>query len=483
MAERRPRRKRLLASLNLFGLDHLDPVLLAALADERPLLLIGPHGTAKSELLNRLAAALRLDHRHYNASLISFDDLLGYPLPDAEAGTIRFLRTPASLWEAESIFIDELSRCRPETANKLFSVIHERRVQGLDLPRLRYRWAAMNPPPSEDEEAAAEAGLAALYTGARPLDPALADRFPWVVELPSIDALPVRARRRLIAHGGDPPRRATAVRRLVAATRDRLATADTETRAWCAAWAEGLVAPLHEAGLAISGRRAVMLAASALSVHAAAAALNAPLSLAEAARVALRHGLPQRAEGRRIKEAALSGIHRHACRTAGEAPGSPWHTILSEPDPVRRVARAIAAPEAVVGRADLSELVSDTLATLPVPERWCLSLLLTRRLAGSDRLTAPALELVTEPVARLIDFATEEVHRVTISRTLADDWDRVVETVAALEEENDPDAADLGNLLYTLFAVKEERFDPPALVECYRTWRALLDRPPLEEAA
>ena len=50
-----PRPTRLLESLNLFGLTHLDPVILAALADERPLLLIAPHGTAKSELLNRLA--------------------------------------------------------------------------------------------------------------------------------------------------------------------------------------------------------------------------------------------------------------------------------------------------------------------------------------------------------------------------------------------------------------------------------------------
>ena len=40
---------RLMRSLNLFGLDFLDPIVLAALADARPLLLIGPHGTAKSE--------------------------------------------------------------------------------------------------------------------------------------------------------------------------------------------------------------------------------------------------------------------------------------------------------------------------------------------------------------------------------------------------------------------------------------------------
>jgi len=45
-----------------------------------------PHGTAKSELLNRLAAALSLDHRHYNASLIAFDDLLGFAVGSTTGG-------------------------------------------------------------------------------------------------------------------------------------------------------------------------------------------------------------------------------------------------------------------------------------------------------------------------------------------------------------------------------------------------------------
>ena len=111
---------RLMRRLNLFGLDFLDPIVLAALADERPLLLIGPHGTAKSELLNRLAGTLGLEHRHYNASLISFDDLLGYPVPDTERGTVKYLRTQGDLWDAQCVFLDEISRCRPETQNKLF---------------------------------------------------------------------------------------------------------------------------------------------------------------------------------------------------------------------------------------------------------------------------------------------------------------------------------------------------------------------------
>src|SRR5437868_7126337 len=113
--------------LGLYGLGHLDAPVLAALATETPLLLIGPHGSAKSALLERLADALNLEHRHYNASLISFDDLIGFPVPDGDG--LRYLRTPGTLWEAQSVFLDEISRCRPEVQNKLFSIVHERRVQ------------------------------------------------------------------------------------------------------------------------------------------------------------------------------------------------------------------------------------------------------------------------------------------------------------------------------------------------------------------
>ena len=59
--------------LGLHGLEGIAPVLIAALATEEPLLLVGPHGTAKSLLLTRIAAALGLEFRHYNASLLSFD--------------------------------------------------------------------------------------------------------------------------------------------------------------------------------------------------------------------------------------------------------------------------------------------------------------------------------------------------------------------------------------------------------------------------
>ena len=168
-------RPAILASLGVLGLEDIEPAILAALVQEEPLLLVGPHGTGKSYLLNRLATALGLAQRHYNASLLNFDDLVGYPLPDANGG-LRYIQTPSSIWGAQAVFFDEISRCRPDMQNKLFPIIHERRVQGVALEGLVHRWSAMNPPARDGEETE--------YAGSEPLDTALADRFAFVVEVP-----------------------------------------------------------------------------------------------------------------------------------------------------------------------------------------------------------------------------------------------------------------------------------------------------------
>lgn len=55
--------------LGLYGWKNAEPVLLAALLSEEPLLLVGAHGCAKSFVLERLAEALGMEFRSYNASL------------------------------------------------------------------------------------------------------------------------------------------------------------------------------------------------------------------------------------------------------------------------------------------------------------------------------------------------------------------------------------------------------------------------------
>ncbi|MBK7702545.1 MAG: AAA family ATPase [bacterium] len=155
-----------LSALGVYGFDRLEPVILAALVTEDPLLLIGASGTGKTYLLNSLSEVLGLEHRHYNASLISFDDLVGFPYPDQEHGGVKFLETPATVWGAESVLVDEISRCKPEHQNRLFALVHERRVQGIPLPRLRWRWAAMNPCSSDQGRGRGLRGVGAAGPGA-----------------------------------------------------------------------------------------------------------------------------------------------------------------------------------------------------------------------------------------------------------------------------------------------------------------------------
>lgn len=171
--------------LGLYGWKKAEPVLLAALLSEEPLLLVGAHGCAKSFVLERLAESLGRTFRAYNASLINYDDLVGVPLPDATRTKLEYLSSPESIWDAEVVFIDEISRTRPELQNKLFPIIYDRRVQGCPLTRLVYRWAAMNPPPTDEDLDDGNAD----YIGSEPLDAALADRFPYIVSVPEWDDL------------------------------------------------------------------------------------------------------------------------------------------------------------------------------------------------------------------------------------------------------------------------------------------------------
>jgi len=163
--------KGILDDLGIHGWQKLEPVILASLATKSSLVLIGDHGTGKSMLLERLATAMSLNFRHYNASTINFDDLVGFPAP--QDGRITYLRTPLDAWDAQAIFIDEISRCRIDMQNRLFPLIHEKKLQGHALHNLEYCWSAMNPPNGE-------------YLGSNQLDPAFADRFHWLIHVPPV---------------------------------------------------------------------------------------------------------------------------------------------------------------------------------------------------------------------------------------------------------------------------------------------------------
>ncbi len=473
-----------LRSLGLHGLDHLDAVVVAALASEEPLLLVGPHGSAKSALLNRVARALGLEHRHYNASLVSFDDLLGFPVPNDARDGLQYLRTPATLWDAQSIFLDEISRCRPEVQNKLFSIVHERRVMGIALERLRYRWAAMNPPAAFDESG----NFDDAYLGSQPLDPALADRFAFVVELPTMAEMSPADRRRLIAHGDDPLRKpprdplrdsprdalrdplpgATPLHALVEAAREHQRLSLEAFDDWVVGYVDSLVAPLAEAQMPISGRRAAMLRRSIHFVHGAREALGShgkeELRIDDSALEALRWGLLHRARGRAWAESTLLALHRHAVELAGEPLGSPLARLRNEPDPVRRIALALEVPDGTLTRTASSALVADAFAAQDVAGRHLLARHLLPVLAERDAVNTPTLEMLAEPLGRLLDFEREASHRMELTRSEVARYNELLAVLTKLDA-SDERQASLGNVLYTLFAVEKVRFDAAEVIE------------------
>ena len=405
--------------LGLLGWDKLEPVLLAALATAEPLLLIGRHGTAKSFLLERLAQALGLTYRFYNASLLNYDDLVGIPVPDSAQTALRYISTPTAIWDAEVVFVDELSRTRPDLQNKLFSIIHERRVQGIPLEKLRYRWAAMNPPPAADDDDDADA-----YLGAEPLDPALADRFAFLLEVPGWSELTDAEKTELL---NDQFRGRhefpVDVPALVARTRERLSALTARPPA-LAPYFIALETQLRAAGTRLSSRRLSMLFRSALGIHAARGVLTGgPAPDWETSLfLALAHGHPGLAAGA-VDRGALLAIHRQAWNLTRLEADDPWRSLLGLADRVERV--AVASLGGLPLKEDeFSSLVLEAVAAQRTPEeRAAVALVFYLHLRDAPRISAAAVETLAGQLARVLRPAieTHQVHgrQLTLCREVA----------------------------------------------------------------
>ena len=332
--------------LGLYGWRKLEPVLLAALLSEEPLLLVGAHGCAKSFVLERLAESLGMTFRSYNASLLNYDDLVGVPMPDATRTKLEYLASPESIWDAEVVFIDEISRTRPELQNKLFPIIYDRRVQGRPLSRLVYRWAAMNPPPTSADLD----GDDALYLGSEPLDAALADRFPYIVAVPDWKDLSDEDQKHVLsdqfAGRHEFP---LAIRVLIAEARARYEALVPVVAPRLTSYVRLLVSKLQDELYDVSPRRATMLLRGILAVHAAREVLAAhdeaadstEVSLADSAFLALPCMLPDRAR-RSLNAAELAAIAKSAWEITMLDENDPLGQLMRIDDPVLRLRRMVA---------------------------------------------------------------------------------------------------------------------------------------------
>ena len=173
-------------SLGIYGLADIEDVIIAGLVTGDPILLVGTHGSAKTLLAERIAASFGLKFHAYDASKALWEDVIGFPNPESlKKGIVDYTPTEISIWDKEFILVDEISRANPQMQNKWLEVIRSRRVMGKKLKNLKYIFAAMNP---------------IHYIGAIPLDDALAGRFSFIVEMPSIDDMEYQDLSRVIRH-------------------------------------------------------------------------------------------------------------------------------------------------------------------------------------------------------------------------------------------------------------------------------------------
>ncbi len=350
-------------TLGVQGWSHLDAVILASLATQSPLLLVGPHGTAKSLLVERIAQAIGLSMRHYNASLINYDDLVGIPLPDEDGETLRFVATPGSIWDAEFVFFDEISRCRADLQNKMFPIIHERRVSGILLDKLQHRWAAMNPPAPDDADSSSGAKY---YFGSEPLDPALADRFPFVVVVPNWEDLNKEERRSLIAwENNQQPSRLNGLLAdypllsYVEQCAGLIPQIEEQLTDWLAEYVIYVIDLLHQAKLPQSPRRARMLARSITAVHAARMVLEGEDAVLEySTEIALTYSLPENASEVPPSLANVVAAHKQAWEISMLDEDDNLRQVFSEPDQVRRI---LLADELNIEDEKVSRLITQAL--------------------------------------------------------------------------------------------------------------------------
>lgn len=453
----------ILRRLGIFGFDALEPVILAALLSEDPLLLIGNAGTGKTLLLNTLARALGLEHRHYNAAQVSFDDLVGYPYPSADGSRVDFLHTPATIWQAESVLVDELSRTKPEVQNKFFTLLHERCLQGIALPNLRYRWAAMNPFGMTRQR------HGETYDGSQPLDPALADRFGFILCVPDWRDLPADDQDAVIRATDDSFNEdaATELRQFLDNLRPAyhraLALIDNEVALYTR-YATGF---LSDAGIRLSPRRARLLARNITALRCLANGLGQPAddkARAETFRLALQWSIPHRAFRSDFGAQKLAAAHAEAARLAFEEDRRlRWTTeLLVTDNPATRTAMLL---DPAIDR-DTRSLAIARLMGHETPDRWAmLAFCLYPHCEAHGLLTDDALDMLARTAAKVLDVDGEITWQETGTNRGKGhpDWNRCQQVLDEIPDGQHLRKARARNLFLHLLADEKCPFDPHTL--------------------
>ncbi|OGS23245.1 MAG: hypothetical protein A2252_09170 [Elusimicrobia bacterium RIFOXYA2_FULL_39_19] len=176
----------LLEKLGIYGWTEKDEnLLLACLLTGDPLLLIGSHGTAKTQVIYKLAESLGKKFIAYDASKALFEDVLGYPnIQMLKQGRVEYIPSTVTIWDKEFILIDELNRALPEMQSKWLEIIRSRKIMGIPTA-VKWCFSAMN---------------FSSYAGAQQLDEALIGRFALFLYPPEAMKMSEENRIKVLTH-------------------------------------------------------------------------------------------------------------------------------------------------------------------------------------------------------------------------------------------------------------------------------------------
>jgi MoxR-like ATPase len=372
------------------------------------------------------------------------------------------------VWGAQAVFIDEISRARPDIQNRLFPVIHERKVQGIALDGLEHRWAAMNPPPDRNSD-----DDLAHYAGSQELDLALADRFALHVVMPQWRAFEESEQERVILSALREPDTAIGqdLQRLLEQIRLRVPVVQAQWSGAIARYVRLLCRLLDEAGHVLSARRAVMIARNIVAVHAVRQAQAGSVTIDDSVWLAVLSSIPLAASGIRLPDSMLLASHREAWRLAAVAPEDPLALILGERDPVRRVQLALACDALPEG--ELTSIVTDALTQLPEGARHALAEWLFET-HGIDRLSVVAVDDIAKAYSEVacLQEVSESVRPNSKAHKL---WQALHQRLARLAPD-EPLTERKANLLVSLFANRrlQVEADIDRILEAFTTTRESL---------
>lgn len=162
----------LLNSIGAIGWNEISTPLMVSLFTGLPICLMGEAGTGKTFIAKQVAGfLLSVSIAAIDASKCDWEELVGpYNMEAYMKGEIKYLKTPVSLFGKEFVFADEINRADNKVQNGFLEIMKDNTLNGMSTS-IKYKWAAAN---------------YLTHEGTQPLTEALADRFVFVLDVPTL---------------------------------------------------------------------------------------------------------------------------------------------------------------------------------------------------------------------------------------------------------------------------------------------------------